>query len=55
MAVIDGELIFLVAGRKYHDIPVSTSNNNGPNSSFAELPDATCENTAPVMAKKKPA
>ncbi|MEJ7737209.1 MAG: hypothetical protein WKF97_07270 [Chitinophagaceae bacterium] len=48
-------MIFLSAGLKYHDTTVRISNNKGVNISFTELPKAICENTAPDMAKKKPA
>ena len=48
-------MIFLSAGLKYHDTTVRIRSNNGGNISFTELPDAICENTAPDMAKKKPA
>ena len=48
-------MIFLPAGLKYQDTTVRISNNNGGNISFTELTEAICENTAPDMAKKKPA
>ena len=48
-------MIFLSAGLKYHDTTVRIRSNTGGNISFMELPEATCENIAPDMAKKKPA
>ncbi len=48
-------MIFLSTGLKYHDTTVRISNNNEGNISFTGSPDAICENTAPDMAKKKPA
>ncbi len=48
-------MIFLSAGLKYHDTTVRISNINEGATSFMESPDAICENTAPDMAKKKPA
>ena len=49
------DLSVLSVGLKYHDTTVRTISSNGGIISFIELPDATCENTAPDMAKKKPA
>lgn len=48
-------MIFLSAGLKYQDITVRRSNNKEGNILFKGLPDASCENIAPDMAKKKPA
>jgi hypothetical protein len=48
-------MIFLSAGLKYHDTTVRIRSNNEGNISFMGSPDAICENTAPDMAKKKPA
>ena len=48
-------MIFLSAGLKYHDTTVRISKENEGNISFTESPNAICENTAPDMAKKKPA
>ena len=45
----------LSAGLKYHDITVSANSSREGNISLTALPAATCENIAPVMAKKKPA
>jgi hypothetical protein len=47
-------MIFLSAGLKYHDTRVSMRRSNEGNISFT-VPDAICENAAPVMAKKNPA
>ena len=49
------EKIFLFAGLKCQDTSVRISNSIGPNSSFAECPNARCENMAPDIEKKKPA
>ena len=48
-------MIFLSSGLKYHDTTVRISNTSEGNSSFMELPAAIWENTAPDIAKKKPA
>lgn len=48
-------MIFLSAGLTYHDTTVRISSNNAGDIAFTESPDAICENTAPDMAKKKPA
>jgi hypothetical protein len=48
-------MIFLSAGLKYQDTTVRIRSSNGGAISLKELPDAICENTAPDMAKKKPA
>ena len=48
-------MIFLSAGLKYHDITVRIKSKNAGTFSVMESPDAICENTAPDMAKKKPA
>jgi len=49
------ETSFLLAGRKYQDTTVRTSSNTGPKYSAAPSLMARWENTAPDMAKKKPA
>jgi hypothetical protein len=48
-------MIFLSAGLKYQDTTVRISNSKEGVISFMESPDPICENTAPDMAKKKPA
>jgi hypothetical protein len=48
-------MIFLSSGLKYHDITVRIRSNNAGTFAVMESPDAICENTAPDMAKKKPA
>ncbi len=47
-------MIFLSAGLKYHDATIRIRSSNEGNILFM-VPDAICENTAPDMAKKKPA
>jgi hypothetical protein len=48
-------MLFLSAGLTYHDTTVRISSNNAGDIAFTESPDAICENTAPDMAKEKPA
>ena len=40
---------------QYQESKVRTNNNKDGNSTLMELPDARCENIAPVVRKKKPA
>jgi hypothetical protein len=48
-------MIFLSAGLKYHDTTIRIRRNPAGNIAVTASPDAICENTAPDMAKKKPA
>jgi hypothetical protein len=48
-------MIFLFPGLKYHDTAVRARSSSEGNISLIELPDAICENIAPVVRKKKPA